>query len=81
MLRSKSEAAAKRSVKERIIKTLEEEKAEGNDCVLDAIEEMKTRDLETLPAAQYLVVDWGADAYICGAHTKSRISLRHLSLR
>lgn len=36
MLRSKREAAAKRSVVERIVKTLDEEKTEGNECVLDA---------------------------------------------
>lgn len=39
MLRSKREAAANKSVKERIVKTLEEEKTEENDCVQDAIEE------------------------------------------
>jgi hypothetical protein len=39
MLRSKREAAAKRSVVERIFKTLDEEKTEEKDCVLDAIEE------------------------------------------
>jgi hypothetical protein len=37
MLRSKK-AAARRSVKERIVETLVEEKRVENDCVLDAIE-------------------------------------------
>lgn len=40
MLRSKREAAAKRSAKERIVKTLKEKKkTEEKDCVLDALEE------------------------------------------
>lgn len=39
MLRSKSEAAARNSVKECIFKTLKEEKTEENDCVLNALEE------------------------------------------
>lgn len=38
MLRSKSEAAAKRNVEVRIIKTLKKVKAEENDCVRDAME-------------------------------------------
>ena len=60
MLRSKREAAAKRSVAERIVKTLEEEKTEENDCVLDAIEETEDYDLKTLPAARYPVVNLGS---------------------
>jgi hypothetical protein len=39
MLRSKREAAANKVVKERIVKTLEEEKTEGNGCVRDAMED------------------------------------------
>ena len=39
MLRSKSEAAAKRIEKERIVKTPKEENTEENDSVRDAIEE------------------------------------------
>jgi hypothetical protein len=36
MLRSKSEAAARRNVEVRIVKTLEEEKTEESECVRDA---------------------------------------------
>lgn len=36
MLRSKSEAAARRNAEVRIVKTLEEEKSEENVCVRDA---------------------------------------------
>jgi len=44
MLRSKREAAANKVVKERIVKTLKEEKTEENDCVRNAMED---RRLET----------------------------------
>ena len=46
MLRSKSEAAAKRIEKERIVKTPKEENTEENDSVRDAIEETEDSRLE-----------------------------------
>lgn len=63
MLRSKSEAAARRNVEVRIVKTLEEDKSEENVCVRDAwgvTEDDRRLKLKTLPAAQYPLVDLGS---------------------